>query len=266
MEKRVAFYLRCSTNEQDPAYQEEVLRGKLTAESIFIRTYQENESGFKSEEDRPQMKQLLTDVRNGEINCIYATEFTRISRSTLNFLSIVNILNKSKCNLYIAKDSLNTLDDDGNENKMVKIILTVLSQFGEIEAESLKFRMKNGKETSALQQNYTGGNLLYGYSYIDNGKRDKKLIIDEYQKKVVLRIFNEFVINNKSLNKITAELNLENIPTKTKILGMKNTANKKWSAIQVRCILRGKMYIGIKEYKKKEIKLSKDLYYNELWW
>jgi DNA invertase Pin-like site-specific DNA recombinase len=121
---------------------------------------------------------------------------------------------------------------------MVKIILTVLSQFGEIEAESLQFRMKNGKETSALQGNYTGGNLYYGYEYVDNGKRDKRIIINEPQKQIVLRVFNDFVLYNKSLNKITAELNLENIQTKTKILNLKNSDNKKWSPIQVRNILK----------------------------
>jgi hypothetical protein len=163
----------------------------------------------------------------------------------------VDELTKNKCNLYIQKDNLNTLDDDGNENKMTKIVLTVLSQFGEIEGAAMKYRTKNGKKTSALNGNYVGGVQYYGYSYIDKGKRDKKLIVVESEKEIVLRIFRDFVIHNKPLLKIAMELNINTIPTKTKILNMKNTEGIKWSTTQVRDILLAKMYIGTAQYREK---------------
>lgn len=284
MEKRIAFYLRCSTSEQEHKYQEDILTSQLTKECTFVGIYKEKLSGFKKETERPEMNKLLNDIRNGKINCVMATEFTRISRDVLNLLTIIKELNGLKCNLYIHKEGLNTLDSEGNVNVMVQMIISVFAQFGQIEAEALKYRMKNGKLSSALSGNYIGGNLIYGYSYINKGIRDKEIIIDSYQKEIVLRIFNSFVIQGKTLNKITAELNIDKVKTKTKFIERKNkdenflekVKNTKWSMVQVRSILLSKMYIGINEYtenigtkeypvyKSYEIKLSKELIFNEL--
>lgn len=260
--KKVALYLRCSTEKQDYEYQESILRSKLSADSTIIEVYKEKISGFKSESERPEMNRLLNDVKQRKYNCVYATEFTRVSRSTLNLLSIIKELDNNEVNLYISKDGLNTLNDDGTKNKMTSIILTVLSQFGEIEAEATKFRTKAGKKEAVKDKHqYIGGILPLGYSYDD----DKKLIINEKEKEIVLRIFNDYVIKNKTLNTIANEFNIEKIETKCQRINRgKNNKNYTWSTSQINAILGCQWYTGQRDYKGEKITLPNSLIFNEL--
>ncbi|KAA6330301.1 hypothetical protein EZS27_020984 [termite gut metagenome] len=261
---QVGIYARCSTNKQDLDRQLLELPRQLKQSDTLVGIFQEKISGFKSERERPELRRLLEAVKMGKVTCIMVSELTRLSRSTLHLLEIIKDLKEYKCQLIVIKDNLTILNSDGSENTTAKIMLVLLAQLGEIEAETLKIRMASGKYNKVTQNSYVGGILPYGYSYINEEKQAKKLIINESEKQVVLRIFSDFVRNAKSLRQIKSELNAENVPTKKQNLKLKNSDINVWNISTISGILSNRFYLGERKYNEEIHTLPENLIFNEL--
>lgn len=282
MKKKVAFYLRCSTEQQDYEYQENVMRNALPFGCELVKVYKEKISGFKDEDERPEMSALLNAVKEGQYDEIWATEYTRISRSQLNLLKIVQYLDNAPnarggkgVNLHIVNGGYNTMDDVINEkdgslapdaviNGGTRMILSLMSAYGDIEVKTTRARMSNGKKDSVKNSNYVGGTLPYGYKYHDNGRKNKPIYVDEEEKAIVLRIFRDYCLKNMSLHQLTKIFNYEGILTKNQIENKDKRTRPIWRATTIRSILTCTFYIGEREYKGERIKLDDNLVFPEL--
>lgn len=193
--KRICYYLRNSTDQQDYEYQKVELDSlrNVRADIQLIKIYAEKISGFKSENERPEMKLLLESVDKGEVDEIWCTEFTRLSRAALNLQSIVYHCAEKNVNIYFKSQNLNTLDDKGELNGSLKILISILAQFSEMDAKNFKTKGIQGKTSKAKLGMYVGGTLPTGYTYVnDVENKTKNIIIDENQRKVVEYIFNAY--------------------------------------------------------------------------
>src|SRR4051812_7770610 len=108
--KRVAFYIRVSTEEQA-----RIQDGSLVSQRKRLEEYVEGQNrrdenwgriaGIyvdegKSAKDmkRPEFQRLLNDVRAGKINLIMSTELSRMSRSIRDFCEIWDLFKKHNAN------------------------------------------------------------------------------------------------------------------------------------------------------------------------
>lgn len=277
MEKKVAFYVRCSTHTQDHEYQKDILEKNLQRCTKLVHIYEEKESGFKSEKERPEMNALLNAVEQGKYDEIWATEYTRISRNQIDLLKIIKFLEGAPntrggkgVNLYIVKEGLNTLMDfDGDNpsrivNPQAKMIISFFSCYGEMEVNTTRFRMLSGKKDSVKNSNYVGGTLPYGYKYHDNGNKNKPIYVDDKEKAIVLRIYRDYCIKGLSLYRLAKALNLEGIPTKNQIENRAKNHKPAWASTTLKKILTCNFYIGERIYSKEKIKLNDDLIFKEL--
>ena len=119
-------YGRCSTSEerQDVEYQIKELKEKgITRENIYI----EYESGAK--EDRPEFQKLLNIMKPGD--SLYATDITRLSRSTKQLCNVIDFISNNKMRLVIGG-----LDVDCRTDKiepMVEGMLKMMAVFAELD-------------------------------------------------------------------------------------------------------------------------------------
>ena len=208
--RKIAYYLRNSTDNQEYLYQKDSLDNVLNTRNDveLVKVYGEKISGFKSETERPEMNKLLKSVDAGELTDIWVNEITRLSRASINLQTICLYCAERNVNIFFKSQNLNTLDDDGNFNPIAKLIISILAQFAEMDAKNFKQKGIQGKESKAKLGNYTGGVIPIGYTYINNlDRKTKKIIIDSERRKVVEYIFNSYVYDNKSLGQITNDLN-----------------------------------------------------------
>lgn len=205
--RQIAYYLRNSTDIQDYQYQLENLDKRFNQfRDVNKLIYAEKISGFKSEKERPLMNQLLTDVDSGLISEIWVNDVTRLSRDAINMQIIVKHCQDKGVNIYFDEQNLNTLDNQGNADFTTTLLINILGQFAEANAKNFKSKGKQGKITKSKQGRYVGGLLPYGYSYQMDSK-NKEIIINEEQKRIVEYMFDCYANQNKSLAQIANEFN-----------------------------------------------------------
>lgn len=130
-------YSRCSTDEK----KQDITRQTSALIELGVKKeniYFEYESGSK--EDRIQLKRLLEKVQPGD--SIYATEVSRISRSTKQLCEIINMAKKKQIQLKFG-----ALDFDcrkGEIDPVINAMLQMTAVFAELERNMISERVKSG--------------------------------------------------------------------------------------------------------------------------
>lgn len=134
-------YVRVSTNEQNPARQNELMK-TLEVEKVFA----EKISGRNT--DRPKFKEMLSFLREGDT--LYVESFSRLSRSTRDLLQTVSLLSQKGVDLVSDKERVDTTTPQG------RFMLTVFAALSELERENILERQREGIEIAKAQGKYKG--------------------------------------------------------------------------------------------------------------
>lgn len=128
-------YLRVSTDDQDVANQKHGILEYANSRNISGLTFVEDTaSGRKKWKDR-KLGELLNSLSPND-NIVFA-EVSRMARSTLQILEILEYCTEREINVYIAKQNMAI---DGSLQS--KITATVLGLAAEIEREFISMRTK----------------------------------------------------------------------------------------------------------------------------
>lgn len=137
---RVA-YVRVSTAEQNEARQEEAL-----SQYEIEKWYREKISGKNT--NREQLQSMLDFVREGDE--VYVMDFSRLSRSVSDLLSIVEQFNTKGVRLVSIKENLDTSTATG------KLMLTVIGAIAEFERQNILERQREGIAIAKREGKYKG--------------------------------------------------------------------------------------------------------------
>jgi DNA invertase Pin-like site-specific DNA recombinase len=141
--KKVIHFVRKSTVGQELDHQENL----LTETSIqngwnIVEVIKETISGTKKNEDRKGILRLQEVISQGGIDLVVVWEISRISRSPRDFHNLLSFLHERGVGLYIKNLNLYTLTDDGKENHITSLILTLMSEISKMETLTLRERVK----------------------------------------------------------------------------------------------------------------------------
>jgi DNA invertase Pin-like site-specific DNA recombinase len=141
--KRVIHFIRKSTIGQELDHQENLLNdtSKQNGWNI-VEVIRETISGTKKNEDRKGIVLLQEVVSQGGIDLVVVWEISRISRSPRDFHNLLSFLHERGVGLYIKNLNLFTLTDDGKENHITSLILTLMSEISKMETLTLRERVK----------------------------------------------------------------------------------------------------------------------------
>ena len=110
-----------------------------------IRIFQEHISGAKSNQERGVLTDCLEFCRTEHPGTLMVTELSRLGRSTVEVLKAVEDLTAAKVNIFILDLNLSTLDEEGKENPVAKMVLTVLALGAEMERKLILGRLNSGR-------------------------------------------------------------------------------------------------------------------------
>ena len=134
-------YVRCSTDEQNPARQQEMLKEK-GCEKVFSDML----SG--KDRNRPGLEEMLRFVREGDT--VYVESISRLARSTRDLLNIIDELNEKGVSFVSQKESIDTNTPQG------KFMLTVFAAMAELERDQIKQRQAEGIAIAKAEGKYKG--------------------------------------------------------------------------------------------------------------
>ena len=227
-ERKIAgIYIRVSTEDQAREgfslgeQKEKLLQLCKFKEYEVFKIYEDAGISAKDIKNRPAFQEMLADMKKGKINYIVAYKLDRVTRSVRDLEELIAVLEKHNTYLVCDRDDVNTSTANG---RFFVRMLTVLSQLEiEIVSERTKFGL-NG----AIKSGHLPGKIPLGYKKDIN----KKTVIDETTKDIVIRIFNMY-LEGKSYQQIS------NILNKEKVL-----YPKKWRDTTIMGMIDNRVYMG----------------------
>lgn len=200
--KKACVYTRVSTDAQGEdgkvSLPEQERMAKACIESKgwqYVRTYEDN--GFSGRTtERPALKQMLADIKRGEIGAVVIYKLDRLSRKQRDTLAIIEeYLLKYEVDLVSLNESLDTSSPWG------RAMIGVLSSFNQLESENIAMRTAMGRYAAAREGGYAGGKPPLGYKAVDG-----QLVIVPEEAEIVRLVF-ALRAEGKTLMAITDELN-----------------------------------------------------------
>ena len=145
MSVKVCLLCRVSTQAQDYEYQINLLTDIAKSRTWeVVKVFANKISGAKKNEERSEIMELIEYVKNNKVEKVLCTEISRLGRSTLEALKVIELLNENKVCLYLANYGLETLNRDGSINPTCHLICTILLEIGQIERSTIRTRMAMG--------------------------------------------------------------------------------------------------------------------------
>lgn len=147
-------YVRVSTAEQNEQRQVEALK-RFDIDKWFI----DKCSG--KDTYRLQFKEMAEFVREGDT--VYVMDWSRLSRSTVDLLKIIDVMSKHNIKLVSIKENFDTSTSTG------RLMLSLIAAINEFERQNLLERQREGIAIAKAQGKYQGRKPV---------KRDDKLVLD----------------------------------------------------------------------------------------
>ena len=152
--------------------------------------------------ERPALKRLVADIEDGFVNCMIIYKIDRLSRSLMDFSKLVDVFDTNQVTFVSVTQSFNTT------NSMGRLTLNILLSFAQLEREVIGERIRDKFAASRKRGMWMGGYAPLGYDV-----KDRKLVVNEAEAKLVRHIFQGFV-ELESTAKLTRQLHAEGATTK----------------------------------------------------
>jgi DNA invertase Pin-like site-specific DNA recombinase len=145
-------YVRVSTLEQNTDRQ----RVSVTD---FDYVVEDKCSGAIPFEQRPGGLQLLEMLDKGIIGSLHLWQIDRIGRDVRDIINTIHRFTEKGICVYFISQGLRTLDENGNENPIGKMIINILGVVAEMERNQIRERQLQGIEIAKARGVYKGRRL-----------------------------------------------------------------------------------------------------------
>ena len=183
--------------------------------------------------ERPALTKLLAQVDAGRVDVIVVYKVDRLTRSLADFAKLVERFDAKTASFVSITQSFNSTSSMG------RLTLNMLLSFAQFEREVTGERIRDKIAASKRKGIWVGGNSSFGYLV-----RDRKLVIDEAEAKVVRSIFKGYLALG-SLDALLRELRAREIRTRVRTLASgKTRGGVFFGRGALASLLRNRIYLG----------------------
>ena len=194
---RVTYYARVSSESDEQlnslgnqiAYYENYIRKNPAW--VFVPGYIDEGLSGISTKKRENFNRMIADAKNGAFDLVITKEISRFARNTLDSLRYTReLLNHGVC-VFFQNDNINTVDEDS------ELRLSIMSSIAQDELRKLSSRVKFGHQQAIKSNVVLGNSRIFGYE-----KRDKRLVVNEEQAKMVRELFSFYATDQYSMKQL----------------------------------------------------------------
>jgi DNA invertase Pin-like site-specific DNA recombinase len=183
------FYSRISTAQQNSSRQLENFKSHIgyDVKKVFIEKIQGNVPFF----ERPEANKMFDEITDDSQRCtVVVDSIDRLGRNLLDILHTIETFTKNGINLKSLKEGFTTLLDNGQENPMAKLVISVMASIGEMERNRIKTRTAEGIAIGKAMGKFKGRKL--GSTQSDEKLLERHQAIQKkLQKGLTVREINE---------------------------------------------------------------------------
>ena len=265
---RTAIYLRISSEDEDLRTGEKNESESISNQRSLLRDYVCSHADLSGSEilefcddgwsgtnfERPAVKELLEQVKRGQVNCIVVKDLSRFGRDYLtvgDYISrVFPFLGVRFISVNDGFDSSNPLDIDSLDTSFRTLIYDLYSR-------DLSRRVKSAKKARAERGAFLSPYAPYGY--VKDPEDKNHLLVDAEAADVIRRIF-QMAADGAKTWEIAAALNGEGVSSPKNYKVEAGCTRTPWRSIQeenfwtanlVAKFLRDERYIGKTVYGKR---------------
>jgi DNA invertase Pin-like site-specific DNA recombinase len=157
--------------------------------------------------DRPGGARVKSLIEKGVDIELCVWQIDRLGRNILDILNTIHYFNSKNICISFVAQNLKTLDNNGKENPITKMIISILGVVGEMERNAILERTQEGRELAKIQGKFLGrkkGTNESTIQFLEKHKKPIDLLKKGYKGVEVAKIC------NISLNTITKIKKLNN--------------------------------------------------------
>ena len=200
--EKVVILARVSTDKQD--YQRQIIELTDYCSKVgweIVKVFANKISGAKKTEERPEILEMLSYVKEHAIKRVCCLEVSRLGRNTLEALKVIQMLNDNKVSLFIKNYNLETLNPDGTPNPVASLITTILLEVASMERRTILERVNSGRNQYIAKCRKEGIKMGRPTNY----KKSDEAYKEQYQKELTLlrkgiSLRNVHKLTNTSMN------------------------------------------------------------------
>ena len=200
--EKVVILARVSTDKQD--YQRQIVELTDYCSKVgweIVKVFANKVSGAKKTEERPEILEMLSYVKEHAIKRVCCLEVSRLGRNTLEALKVIQMLNDNKVSLFIKNYNLETLNPDGTPNPVASLITTILLEVASMERRTILERVNSGRNQYIAKCRKEGVKMGRPTNY----KKSDEAYKEQYQKELTLlrkgiSLRNVHKLTNTSMN------------------------------------------------------------------
>lgn len=181
--------------------------------------------------NRPQLQQMLNDIKSGIITGVIVYRIDRLSRSIRDFANIDELFQDYKVDFISHDEKFDTSTQTG------KMMLNIFMAFAQHERETIQQRVTDAYHSRCRKGFYMGGKIPYGFSiedtYID-GKKTSKFVENPQESEHIKLIYKLYADPKNSLGDIVKYFNENDI---------KHLRKSKWTTPRISDFLRNPVYV-----------------------
>nr|MBU1328262.1 recombinase family protein [Candidatus Omnitrophota bacterium] len=191
--------------------------------------------------ERPALQKLLSDIKEGKIDCAIVYKVDRLSRSLLDFSQLLEFFDQNNVTFVSVTQAFNT------NTSMGRLTLNILLSFAQFEREIISERTRDKIGAAKKKGKWAGGRPPLGY---DIDKINHKLVINQGEAKIVREIF-ALYIEKRSLLSVAIALNEKNYKTKAYTAAKGNKfGGIKFKTSSIQLIVKNPLYTGNVSYRE----------------
>ena len=157
--------------------------------------------------ERPGGAKVKSLIEKGVDIELSVWQIDRLGRNILDILNTIHYFNSKNICISFVAQNLKTLENDGKENPITKMIISILGVVGEMERNAILERTQEGRELAKIQGKFLGrkkGTTESTIQFLEKHKKPIDLLKKGYKGVEVAKIC------NISLNTITKIKKLNN--------------------------------------------------------
>jgi DNA invertase Pin-like site-specific DNA recombinase len=131
--------------------------------------------------ERPALRRLLADIEQGLVDVVVVYKIDRLSRALMDFAKLVEVFDAHSVTFVSVTQAFNTTTSMG------RLTLNILLSFAQFEREVIGERIRDKVAASRARGIWMGGYVPLGYD-----ARDRKLMVNQAEAALVVRVFQGF--------------------------------------------------------------------------
>ncbi|HTE25412.1 recombinase family protein [Flavitalea sp.] len=144
-----ALYCRVSTLDQKTDRQK-------VNEADFSVVVEDKCSGAVPFFEREGGKEILKLINKGALTTLTVWTIDRLGRDLRDIINTIHFFTEKKISISFISQGLTTLDKNGKENAISKMMISILGVVGEMERSQIKERQLEGIKIAKLKGSYKG--------------------------------------------------------------------------------------------------------------